>query len=159
MPAMVLARTGNSQIALGMVSSSIGIGALAGSILVTVVRPFKSKTKVIFLSCAVSFLLCDIMWGIGQNVEIWMFAAFAGNLPLPFLSANLTTIMRTKVPIEMQGRVFSTRDTFQYITIPIGFFLAGIWQTIFLNPLCLIYLLSSRCFQSLWGQEGGLVWQ
>jgi hypothetical protein len=99
------------------------------------------------------------MWGIGQNVEIWMFAAFAGNLPLPFLSANLTTIMRTKVPIEMQGRVFSTRDTFQYITIPIGFFLAGIWQTIFLNPLCLIYLLSSRCFQSLWGQEGGLVWQ
>lgn len=125
MPAMVLARTGNNQIALGMVSSSIGIGALAGSILVTAVKPFKSKTKVIFLSCAVSFLLCDIMWGIGQNVEIWMFAAFAGNLPLPFLSANFTTIMRTKVPIEMQGRVFSTRDTFQYITIPIGLFLGG----------------------------------
>ncbi|MEA5093647.1 MAG: MFS transporter [Sedimentibacter saalensis] len=125
MPAMVLARTGDNQIALGMVSSSIGIGALVGSILVTVVKPFKSKTKVIFLSCAVSFLLCDILWGVGQSVAIWMFAAFAGNLPLPFLSANLTTIMRTKVPIEMQGRVFSTRDTFQYITIPIGLFLGG----------------------------------
>jgi hypothetical protein len=54
-----------------------------------------------------------------------MFAAFAGNLPLPFLNANLTTIMRTNVPVEMQGRVFSTRDTFQYITIPIGLFLGG----------------------------------
>ncbi|MEL7648262.1 MAG: MFS transporter [Sedimentibacter sp.] len=125
MPAMVLARTGDNQIALGMVSSSIGIGALVGSILVTAVKPFKSKTKVIFISCAVSFLLCDILWGIGQNVAIWMFAAFAGNLPLPFLSANLTTIMRMKVPIEMQGRVFSTRDTFQYITIPVGLFLGG----------------------------------
>lgn len=147
MPAMILARTGDNQVALGIVSSSIGLGALAGSILVTAAKPFKSRTKVIFLSCAVSFLLCDILWAVGQNLAIWVFAAFAGNLPLPFLSANLTTIMRTKVPIEMQGRVFSARDTFQYITIPIGLSLGGyladnIFEPFMLNTSLLQQMLS-----------------
>ncbi|NJD01712.1 MAG: MFS transporter [Ruminiclostridium sp.] len=137
MPAMVLARTSDNQTILGLVSSSIGIGTLAGSILVTVIKPAKSKTKVIFLSCAISFLLCDMLWGIGRNVVIWVFAAFAGNLPLPFLSANLTTIMRTKVPIEMQGRVFSTRNTFQYITIPIGLFFGGFLADRIFEPFML----------------------
>jgi len=45
---------------------------------------------------------------------------------MAFLGANLTAIMRTNVPIEMQGRVFSARDTIQYSTIPIGLFLGGI---------------------------------
>ena len=41
------------------------------------------------------------------------------------LNANLTTIMRTQVPIDMQGRVFAARDTLQYITIPLGLTLGG----------------------------------
>ena len=100
-------------------------------------KPAKSKTKVIFLSCAFSFLLCDVLWGVGWNVGIWVFAAFAGNLPLPFLSANMTTIMRTRVPVEMQGRVFSTRDTFQYITIPLGLFLGGFLADNIFEPFML----------------------
>lgn len=137
MPALILARTGNDQVALGMVSSAIGIGTIIGSILVTAAKPAKSRTKVIFLSCAVSFLLCDVMWALGRNVEIWVFAAFAGNLPLPFLNANLTTIMRTNVPVEMQGRVFSTRDTFQYITIPIGLLAGGYMADHIFEPFML----------------------
>lgn len=126
MPAMVLARTNENQTVLGMVSSAVGIGTLVGSILVTLAKPAKSRTRVIFINCALSFLLCDLLWGLGRSTAIWVFAAFAGNLPLPFLNANLTTIMRTKVPVEMQGRVFSTRDTLQYITIPVGYLLGGI---------------------------------
>ncbi len=155
MPAMILARTGNNQVTLGMVSSAIGIGALVGSILVTLVKPAKSKTKVIFLSCAVSFLLCDLLWGIGRNVEIWVFAAFAGNLPLPFLNANLTTIMRTKVPIEMQGRVFSTRDTFQFITIPIGLFLGGFLADHIFEPFMLSTSSAQQILASLVGTGKG----
>ena len=44
---------------------------------------------------------------------------------MAFLNANLTAVMRTNVPIEMQGRVFAARDTIQYSTIPIGLFLGG----------------------------------
>lgn len=124
--AMVLARTNQNQTTLGMVSSSIGVGMLVGSVLVTLAKPAPSKTKVIFISCGLSCLLCDVLLGIGKNAAVWVFAAFAGNLPLPFLNANLTAIMRTKVPVEMQGRVSSARDTLQHLTIPIGLLLGGI---------------------------------
>lgn len=134
MPALILARTGNNEVVLGMVSSGIGIGTLVGSILVTISKPAKSRTRVIFLSCAVSFLLCDLFWAVGRNTAVWVFASLAGNLPLPFLNANLTNIMRTKVPVEMQGRVFSTRDTFQYITIPVGFLLGGFLSDYIFEP-------------------------
>ena len=96
MPAMILARTNENQVALGMVSSAIGVGALAGSVLVTIAKPAKSRTRVIFLSCAFSFLLCDVLWGIGRSAPLWVFAAFSGNLPLPFSTANLTAIMAHK---------------------------------------------------------------
>ena len=147
MPAMILARTGNDKVVLGMVSSAIGAGTLIGSILVTVAKPAKSRTKVIFGTCAASFLLCDFLWGLGRTPFLWVFAAFAGNLPLPFLTANMTTIMRTKVPIRMQGRVFSTRDTVQFITIPVGFFLGGVladhvFEPFMLTPSRLQQLLS-----------------
>ncbi len=126
MPAMILARSGNNQAVLGMVSSFIGIGTLTGSIIVIAAKPAKSKTRVIFISLAVSFILANVLWAVGRNKWIWVFAAFAGNLPIPFVNANITTIMRTKVPEHMQGRVFSTRDTLQFFTIPLGLFLSGI---------------------------------
>ena len=125
MPAMILARTGNDRTILGMVSTALGLGTLTGSLLVTLMKPPKSRTRTVFLACAVSFAICNPGWAIGRTVWVWTAAAFAGNLPLPFLNANLTTIMRTKVPIEMQGRVFAARDTVQYSTVPLGLFLAG----------------------------------
>lgn len=42
------------------------------------------------------------------------------------MNANLDTVMRTRVPIEMQGRVFSAKDTLQNCTIPLGLFLGGV---------------------------------
>ncbi len=126
LPAMILARSGDNQSVVGTVSSFVGIGTLVGSILVTTAKPAKSKTRVIFFSLAVSFILANVLWAVGQNVWLWVFAAFAGNLPLPFITANMTAIMRTNVPAQMQGRVFSTRDTLQYFTIPLGLFFSGI---------------------------------
>lgn len=132
---LILARTGGNQTALGWVTSAIGAGTLAGSVLVTFAKPAKRRTAVIFLACAVSFLLCDFLWALGRTLPVWVFAAFAGNLPLPFLSGNLTAIMRTHVPIHMQGRVFSARDTLQYSTIPLGYFLGGICADHVFEPL------------------------
>lgn len=134
MPAMILARTGGNQTALGLVSSSIGLGSLAGSVLVTLTRPAKSRSRVIFLSCAASFFLCDVFWGLGRSAWVWVLAAFGGNLPLPFLNANMTTITRTRVPLEMQGRVFSTQSALQYSTIPLGYLAGGFFADYVFEP-------------------------
>jgi hypothetical protein len=126
LPALILGRTDGNQISLGIVEAAVGIGTLVGSIAVTLMEPTKSRTKVIFFTCGISFLLGDFLMSFQRILPLWVFFAFAGNLPLPFLGANLTAIMRTKVPVEMQGRVFSARDTIQYSTIPVGLLFGGL---------------------------------
>ena len=134
MPVMILARTGGNETTLGMVSSGIGIGTLIGSVIVTLVKPPKHRTRVIFLSTAISFLLCDVGWSLGKSAPFWVAAAVLGNIPLPFLNANLNTIMRTKVPMEMQGRVFSAQSTLQCFTIPVGYLMGGFLSDYLFEP-------------------------
>ncbi len=130
---LVLARSGGDQVALGTVTSFVGIGALAGSVLATAARPAKSRTKVIFLCCAFSFL-CDIPLALGRSAAVWAAAVFVGNLLVPPLNANLTVVMRTKIPVGMQGRVLSVRSALQYFTIPLGLCIGGILSDKVLEP-------------------------
>ena len=134
MPAMILARTGGNETTLGMVSSGIGVGALVGSIVVTVVKPPRKRTRVIFIATAISFLFCDVGWALGRSAFAWTAFAVLGNIPLPFLNANLNTIMRTRVPVEMQGRVFSAQSTLQCFTIPAGYLLGGALSDYLFEP-------------------------
>lgn len=133
MPALILSRTGNNQAALGMVEAAVGIGTLLGSILVTGMKPSRNRVWVIFFSCGISFF-GDIGQSLTHGLPFWIIMAFVSNIPMAFLNANLTTVMRTNVPIEMQGRVFSARDTIQYSTIPIGTFLGGILADYVFEP-------------------------
>lgn len=126
MPAMILARTGGDELAVGTVSSFIGLGTLVGSVLATVLPRPRRPLKLVFSSCAVSFLLCDCLWALGRSVEIWAFAALAGNLPLPLLNANLTTLLRASVPMERQGRVFAAQGSLQFCCIPLGYLMGGL---------------------------------
>lgn len=126
LPALVLSRTENNLVTLGMVETAVGIGIFAGSIFVTFMKPAKNRVRVIFFACGISFLLGDVGQSLTRTLPLWILAAFTGNVPMAFLNANLTATMRTNVPIEMQGRVFSARDTIQYSTIPVGLFLGGI---------------------------------
>lgn len=41
------------------------------------------------------------------------------------MSANLDVILRSSIPVELQGRVYACRNTLQFFTIPIGLFLGG----------------------------------
>ena len=126
MPALILSRTGNNQTALVLVEAAVGIGTLIGSILVTLMKPGRNRVGIIFFACGISFLLGDVGQSLTHTLPLWIVAAFASNVPMAFLNANLTAVMRTNVPIEMQGRVFSARDTIQYSTIPVGLFLGGV---------------------------------
>ena len=41
------------------------------------------------------------------------------------MNANLDAVNRLTIPKEMQGRVFAARNSFQFFTIPVGYFLGG----------------------------------
>jgi len=135
MPALVLARTGGDELSMGFVSSCIGVGALLGSIAATLMPRPKRPLKVVFLCTAVSFALCDVLWGVGRSVPIWAFAAVAGNFPLPMLNANLTTVIRSQIPAGRQGRVFAAQGTLQFCMIPLGYLLGGFLCDYVTEPL------------------------
>jgi DHA3 family macrolide efflux protein-like MFS transporter len=134
LPTLILSRTGNDQIALGMVEAAVGIGTLAGSIFVTLMRPARNRVWIIFFACGISFLLGDVGQSLTHSLPLWIAAAFTSNVPMAFLGANLTAIMRTNVPIEMQGRVFAARDTIQFSTIPLGLFIGGVLADYVFEP-------------------------
>lgn len=123
---MILSRNGNNKFQLGIVTATIGIAGVVGSILVTIKKESKKKVSVILNIMMFSFAICNTLLGIGRNCYIWTIAVFLGNVVVPFLTANVEYNMRNRIPLEMQGVVFSARNTLQYISIPIGYLLGGI---------------------------------
>jgi MFS transporter, DHA3 family, macrolide efflux protein len=122
---MILARNGNNKFELGIVSSAVGVAGIVGSILVSLLKEPRKRIPMIINIMTFSFLICNGMLGIGRNYNVWVIAVFLGNCLIPFLIANVEYIMRTKIPIEMQGRVFAARNTLQYTSIPVGYLLGG----------------------------------
>lgn len=151
LPAMILSRTNNNKVLLGFVTSAIGVGGIVGGIIVTIIKPPKSKVKTIFNSCALSFLLSDVLLGGSQNIYIWILAAFAGNIPIPFLNGSEMSILRTKIPVNIQGRVFAIRSAIQFSTIPLGYLLGGILSDKVFEPL----MLKSKLMQQTMGKIVG----
>ena len=124
--AMILARTGNNQHALSIVAAAGGVATLVGSLAVTIGNHApKRRIRAALLACAISFAAGDALMAVGRTTTVWILGALGTYLPLPFLDANLATVMRTSIPVSMQARVFSARDTLQYCTIPIGLLIGG----------------------------------
>ena len=142
----VLGRTGNNQSALGMVQTAVALGILAGSVIITLSKPAKNKTRVIFVGCAIT-CFGNVAQSLTFTPIAWSIAAFISYLSAAVLNANLDTVMRTHVPIEMQGRVFSAKDTLQNCTIPLGLFLGGILADYVFEP----FMGTSSALQSALG--------
>ena len=125
LPAMVLSRSYGGEKALGMVNSVIGISMLIGSILASAVPAPKNRVRTIFLCLFISMGTENIMLALGRSPLVWCIGGFLGYILIPLMSASLDAVMRLRVPDEIQGRVYSVRNTFQFFTIPAGYFLGG----------------------------------
>ena len=120
----ILGRSGGNQQALGLVQSAASLGILAGSMTVTVVRPTTKKCRLIFLTCGLTFL-GNVIQSLTGSVALWCAAAFGTYFSAAVMNANLTALMRSSVPPDMQGRVFSAKDTLQNGSIPLALVLGG----------------------------------
>lgn len=125
-PAMLLSRNGGSEQALGMVNATIGIATLIGSVLASVTKPPKSRVRVICGSLLFSMSFENFMLALGRTPAVWCFGGFLGWIAIPFMSTNMEAILRLKIPVEVQGRVYAVRNSLQFFTIPIGYLLGGI---------------------------------
>jgi len=137
LPAMILPRPNGGEIVLGTVQSCAGLATLAGSVFVTLMPAPKNRIRVIFLTLLLSMGIENFMLAFCHTPVMWCMAQVIGWLPIPLMNANLDVVLRTSIPIEMQGRVFSCRNTLQFFTIPIGYFLGGFLTDNVFEPLLL----------------------
>jgi DHA3 family macrolide efflux protein-like MFS transporter len=135
LPAMILTRTSDNETILGLVQSAVGLGGIAGGLLVSIAKPSKNHVRNIFVSGALSFLLCDIFMGVGRNQYVWITAAFAGNFTIPLLCASENHILMSKIPEDIRGRVFAVRGTLQCVTLPFGYLAGGLLADKVSEPL------------------------
>lgn len=126
LPAMMLSRAGGGEMALGMVNTVTGIATLLGSVLATGFPAPKSRVRVILNSLLFSMSTENFILAFGRSTPVWCFGAVLGWIFIPIMNANMDVLFRNKIPIEMQGRVYSARNTLQFFTIPLGYLCGGV---------------------------------
>lgn len=123
LPALVLNRGGS--VALGTVNMVCGLAMLAGSLLASALPAPKSRIRVICNTLLLSMSTENLLLAVGPSLPYWCVGALLGWIGIPLMSANLDVVMRSRIPLDMQGRVWSARNSLQFFTIPLGYLLGG----------------------------------
>lgn len=124
LPAMVLSRA--DETALGIVNTATGLATIAGSLIASAMPEPKNRVRVICNTLLFSMSTENFLLAFGKSMPIWCVGSLLGWVVIPIMSANLDVVLRTRIPVELQGRVYSARNTFQFFTIPIGYALGGV---------------------------------
>lgn len=124
LPALLLNVGGEK--AYGYVNGVSGIAMLVGSIIVTAMPEPKSRIKVICNSLLLSMSTENFILALGKGIPVWCAGAAVAWIGIPVMNANMDVVLRRNIPLQMQGRVYSARNTLQFFTIPLGYIIGGI---------------------------------
>lgn len=125
LPALILARSGGSEVALGIVQATLGGAGIVGGLVLTIWGLPRRKVHAIFGFCALSFLGGDLLFAVGRSLPVWLLAASVAAFFIPFIGGADRTIWQSKVPPLLQGRVFAANGMFRNGIKPLGYLLAG----------------------------------
>ncbi len=125
LPPYVLSHENGGRAVLGIVMSCAGLATLAGSLAAAVLPPPKNRIRVILFTMLFSLGTENFILAFAKTPIWWCIAQIVGWSVVPIMNANLDVILRNTIPLEMQGRVYSCRNTMQFFTIPIGTFAGG----------------------------------
>lgn len=126
-PAMLLSRAGGGESALAVVNTVTGLAMIAGSIAASLMPAPKSRVRVILNTLLLSMSTENFILAFGSCVPVWCVGGVLGWIWIPIMNANMDVVMRSHIPVEMQGRVYSARNALQFFTIPLGYFLGGVF--------------------------------
>lgn len=123
LPALLLNKA--DETALSIVNAMSGFTMLAGSLLSSFLPAPKNRVKAIWGCLMLSMCTENFLLAFGNHLWFWCIGVFLGWIAIPWMSANLEAVYRLNIPSHLQGRVFAARNSFQFFTIPIGYFLGG----------------------------------
>jgi DHA3 family macrolide efflux protein-like MFS transporter len=134
LPAFILPRENGGESVLGIVSSFAGIAMLVGSLIASVLPPPKDRIRLIVITMLFSLTTDNFLMSLTRTPITWCIVQILGYLPVPLMNTSLDVIVRSTIPTEMQGRVYSCRNTLQFFTIPIGYFFGGWMVDVICEP-------------------------
>jgi MFS transporter, DHA3 family, macrolide efflux protein len=131
---MILSQTNNNTVILGTVNSAFGVGGVVGGLILSAWGGPKKKVHGVLTGMALSSLLGYTVMGLAGTPMFWALGAFIMMSFNPIINGSNQAIWQSKVPPEMQGRVFSARAFIALISQPIAMAITGPLADGFLLP-------------------------
>jgi len=125
MAPLVLSGTGNNESAFATVQSTGAVGGIVGGVILSLWGGMKRRIHNVLIGGAGACLLGIVWLGLGRAVLIWAAASFFFAFFEPFVEGGNIAIWQTKVPADVQGRVFSSRHLLVQLPYLFGILMAG----------------------------------
>jgi hypothetical protein len=151
---MILARSENNSQALGAIFSAAGIGGVTGAIVLSAWGGTKRRVNGMlagFMGAGVA----KTIFGLGQNLTIWLPAQFCSSLNFPLLGSSETALWMEATPPELQGRVFAANSLVLETVSAIATLIAGPLSDRFLEPVMQSQNGFSSLFAPIFGNDAG----
>lgn len=123
-----------SPAVFGLINSISGLSMIVGGLLAGIFPVKKNKVKMIFRLLVIAGLGLSVM-GLSPNWYVIALGYFLFMLPIPFTNGTLGTLIQSKFPNEVLGRVSSVILALLKIVTPIAFLMAGFLSDVLFNPL------------------------
>ncbi|MEL6603105.1 MAG: MFS transporter [Cyanobacteria bacterium J06614_10] len=121
---MILARSARSARALAILSATAGCGGIAGAILMSVWSGPRPRIKGVLFGMMISGF-SKIGLSLSNRLGLWMPMQFCSAFSFPMMGSSGNAIWFSKVPPEIQGRVFSISLFIKGFVAPLGRLLVG----------------------------------
>jgi DHA3 family macrolide efflux protein-like MFS transporter len=122
---MVLSRTGGDASALSTVLAAIGLGGIAGGLLMASWGGPRNKMRGLLIGILAVSVIGQVAFGMTGTVLLWSVFGFLNGAIVVIINACNQAIWQTTVPEAMLGRVFGGFIFIAQITVPFGIALAG----------------------------------
>jgi len=132
---MVALRTGGNIAIADTIQSAEAWAAVVAGLAITVFGGIKRPVMAILLGWLVSSMLGLTMFGIGQVLILWVIAAVVESFFGPVVDVAFSKFIQSKVPPDVQGRVFAASDFLAQIPFLFAPLLAGYFGDKVFEPL------------------------
>jgi len=125
MTPMILAKTGDSSVILGMTRSVGSVGFLVGGLLMSTWGGPKKKIHAVNWSFILWGILGAFIFGPGWSLPFWLVGSFMMAVFNPIVNSAYIAILQAKVEPDLQGRIFGLENAISTISFPLGQLAAG----------------------------------
>ncbi|MEM9507150.1 MAG: MFS transporter, partial [Cyanobacteria bacterium P01_E01_bin.35] len=151
---MILTRSNNNSQVLGTIFSAAGIGGVTGAIVLSAWGGTKRRVNGMlagFMGAGVA----KTIFGLGQNLTVWLPAQFCSSLNFPLLGSSETALWMEATPSELQGRVFAANSLVLELVSAIATLIAGPLSDRLLEPAMQSQNSFSSLFAPIFGNGAG----